>query len=226
MICLAILPAGYLNQRHLFFSLNHLLDYELRNPKGIKMALEFEQPESIESSSNRCTKPGHYHVMVTDYVENPVDSKDYPMEGAFEVSCEIVEGTEKSEIGKTLKTTFYPPAESHKDGGKFALLRMTKFYLAINKGIHQPGQKAVISYETAVGRQFIVQVKEKEAKNDPSKKYIEFDGANTWHVDDLLVADYPKSEEYLQHIDEDLRMVAPAGAGTSASGDEVSIDDL
>jgi hypothetical protein len=170
------------------------------------MALEFEQAETVEGGSTYCSKPGTYHVVVTDYVENPETKNGGIVEGGFKISCEIVDGTNAEEVKKTVETTFYPPAQSHKDGGEFALKRMTKFYLAINRGVHQPGTKAMLSYETVVGRQFVVEIKEKDSNN--GKKYMEFSGLNTWHVDDVAVDGIPLSQEYLEGIPADLRMIS------------------
>lgn len=186
------------------------------------MALEFDQPETLEGGSTRCSKVGTYHVVVVDYVENPEDYSKKIVEGGFEITCEIVQGTESSEIGKTIKHIFRPPSERHKDGGKFALLCMTKFYLAINKGVHQPGVKAVLQYDSVAGRQFLVQMKEKKGEGD--KVYIEIDGANFYHVDDITKEDVPKSAEYLAAIPAELRVVV----NTSADGNSGSanLDDL
>jgi hypothetical protein len=181
------------------------------------MALEFEQAESVEGGSTYCSKPGTYHVVITDYVENP-ETKNGIVEGGFKITCEIVEGTEKSEIGKTVETTFYPPAQTHKDGGEFARKRMTKFYLAINKGILQPGAKAVLQYDTVVGRQFVVEIKQKK-----DSKYFEVEGLNTWHVDDIACDGIPKSQDCLNAMDPDLRMVK--SGDTSADG-EVDLDNV
>lgn len=183
------------------------------------MAVEFEQSETVESSSTFCNKPGKYHVVITNYEENPVTRSGNVIEGGFAVTTEIVAGTVEDQVGKTLETTFYPPSENHKDGGEFAKKRMTRFYLAINKGVHQPGQRAVVSYDTVVGRQFILEVKEKDG-SIAGKKYIEADGLKMYHVDDILAQDIPKSEAFLMHIEKDLRMNADLVV------DSVSMDDL
>lgn len=179
------------------------------------MAVEFDQAESVEAGSSFCTKPGTYHVMITDYEENPELRGGRIVDGGFKITAEIVDGTEKEEIGKTIESVFYPPNESAKDGGAFALKKMTRFYLAINKGVHQPGVKAVLQYDSVVGRQLVLEMKHREVKEEgkETKKYLELAGLNMWHVDDIAVDGIPKSEEYLSALDPELRIKRDTSAG-------------
>ncbi len=202
--------------------------------------VKVKQTEEL-SNSSYAAKDGKYHVLITEWIENPPKSDQTPMEGAVKVGFEILHGTDKNEIKKTHNETFFPPDET-KDGGGFNAVKLTRLVVAIS-GVHQPGVEVEVTQEDAIGRQLVIELAHRADKNKPDKIYFGLKGANLWHVDDPEVADVPKNADALSIIDPSLRKAPvsdlvssaapaasttaaaqPAMAGAAAGG--VDLDDI
>jgi hypothetical protein len=164
--------------------------------------VKVKQTEEL-SNSSYAAKDGKYHVLITEWIENPPKSDQTPMEGAVKVGFEILHGTDKNEIKKTHNETFFPPDET-KDGGGFNAVKLTRLVVAIS-GVHQPGVEVEVTQEDAIGRQLVIELAHRADKTNPSKIYFGLKGANLWHVDDPEVADVPKNADALSIIDPSLR---------------------
>jgi len=132
---------------------------------------------------------GQYHcaVMSCDESRDKVDAL------RFEIS--ILTGTTAGQDGKTWRETFWDPNPDHKDGGKFAVKRLTAFALAtklVTKD--QLGSSIEIDWANAVGRQLVCKVVEYERDGDEGKVYkgAEVEGLKFWPIDDPDVAAVPK----------------------------------
>jgi len=200
--------------------------------------VKVKQTEEL-SNSSYAAKDGKYHVLITEWIENPPKSDQTPMEGAVKVGFEILHGTDKNEIKKTHNETFFPPDET-KDGGGFNAVKLTRLVVAIS-GVHKPGVETEVTQEDAIGRQLVIELAHRADKNKPDKIYFGLKGANLWHVDDAEVADVPKNADALSIIDPSLRKAPvsdlvssaapaaataaqPAMAGAAAGG--VDLDDI
>jgi hypothetical protein len=200
--------------------------------------MKIKQTEEL-NTGGYAMKDGKYHVIITQWNENPPDNDDKPIEGGVEVGLEILDGTEKSEIKKIRSETFYAPDET-KEGGGFAAVKLTKLIVAIS-GVHRPGVEVEVTENDAIGRQLIVELGSRPNKKNPNKPYFGIKGANMWHVDDPEVADVPKNADALSIIDPSLRKAPvsdlvssaapaaataaqPAMAGAAAGG--VDLDDI
>jgi hypothetical protein len=186
--------------------------------------MKFTQADTLESNSNYAKKPGKYHVVVTEYLENPPGQNDEPIEGALKLTCEIAAGTEASEVGKICQTTFYPPSETHSDKGAFALKRLTAMFVALG-GEFKPGEETEITQDVVLGRQMVVELSEQTSKKS-QKKYLDFAYSNTFHVDDPVVASVPKNKDYIDMIPEVLRRKPPKDIVDSTSKDAGTKQDV
>lgn len=164
------------------------------------MAFELDQSETLEGTGGQwCKKPGTYHVIVNELDENAATKDGRPIDG-LKMSAEILDGTEKDQIGKTIEETFYRPDPGSNDKGEFAKLKLTKLFLAL--GLikeHQPGKRVAIDPQDGIGRQIVLRVDNRKNKNT-DKIYLSLDGASVFHVDDLEVKDIPKSKDALALI--------------------------
>ena len=193
--------------------------------------VKVKQTQSIENSQY-ASKPGRYHVTVTQFVENPADKNDIPMEGALKLGVEILNGTDASEIGKSFNTTFFPPKEDNDGKEDFNTLKLTRLIVALT-GEHKPGEETELTEADAIGRQMVIELdNRKDKKSD--KVYFDLRGANLWHVDDAEVSNVPKDQQWIGLIAPELRKstitdLVGAGASTSAApaaGGGVSLDDI
>ena len=194
--------------------------------------VKVKQSETIENSQY-ASKPGRYHVTVTQFIENPPDKNDIPMEGAVKLGVEILAGTDSSEAKKTFNTTFFAPKESDSGKQDFNTLKLTRLIVALT-GLHRPGEETELTEADAIGRQMVIELAHRTDKNDTNKVYFDLKGANLFHVDDPEVANVPKDQEWINLIAPELRkkpVTDLVGAGASASAAPaasggVSLDDI
>lgn len=165
------------------------------------MAFEYDVPEEFNSGGNWHDAPGTFHLCITKIDEGTAPWGEI---NGFTVHYEVMEGTDKTQIGRTGHFTL-DHASTDKDGGKFRRSIQGMFFIASNLvDPSQRGQKITIELDKAVSEQIVVRFvkqKRKEKKDDDGKSYIEHDGAAIFHMDDPRVDTIPKSKEALDLIE-------------------------
>jgi hypothetical protein len=175
---------------------------------------DFDQSESVEGGGGKYVKkPGKYHFLVTELNAEAINKNGQPIDG-LKVGLEVVEGTDKTQIGHILETILFRGKPTDKDQGELANKKLTRLSLAFG-GQHSPGGKGGINTETDIGKQLVAEVAERERDN---KKFIDLAYAEIYHVDDPAVAAVPKSADALKLIPPALRKkFDPPSAGSTTS---------
>ncbi len=115
------------------------------------MAIEVEQPESLEDGGSFLEKAGTYHLVVTAADEMPTN-KDGALLSASKFTLAVLDGTNKDQKEKTFDLMLWNPKKG--DTSDMPKKRQTKFFLAIGLiGQHKPGERVVIDASDAVGHQ-------------------------------------------------------------------------
>ncbi len=171
---------------------------------------EYDQSESIETNGKFVDKPGKYHAIVTAVNPNPIKSDQTPILNCLQIDLEILDGTDKSQIEKTLSCDIYlPVTKGDKPDSdkalKFKSERLTRFFVAVGYP-HLPGKKMQVDLEEIPGRQLVIELQFKKDKDGKlSEKWLEIAGSHVYHVDDPAVVKVPKSEAFLASVPESLR---------------------
>lgn len=181
------------------------------------MSWEVEQPDELEGQGGQGGKyvnePGIYHVCWTAVDENPAKRDGTPIDGT-QLSLEVLAGTNASQAGKSLDILLFNPRSTDKATLQ-DLAKRRKFAFAYSTclvGQHEPGKKAVVDVQQAVGRQSVVKVARKQKEengkyvDDPEGR-IELSWADIYHVDDPWVErnSVPLSAEFIAMIPASLR---------------------
>lgn len=184
------------------------------------MAMEIEQPESIEGGGQFLEKAGTYHCLVTAVDENPT-SKDGVLLSGIKVLLTVLAGTNADQKDKTFDLMLWNPKPE--DQSDMPKKKQTRFCLAtmiIPK--HQPGQRTVVEPTDAVGRQLVAKFAAKQKKNDATGKWEDTDRldlhfADIWHVDDEAVKsnNIPLDVKALALIPAALRKKPEGGSGAA-----------
>lgn len=170
---------------------------------------EFEQSESIDTTGGKFVdKPGKYHAIITAINPNPIKKDQTPMLNCLQVDIEILDGTDKTQIERTLQCNIRTLV---RDGDKpdsdkalkFKAERLTRFFVAVGFP-HVPGQKTKINLDEIPGRQLVVELTHQLDDGKPTK-WIEIAGSHIYHVDDPTVDKVPKNADFIAGIPEALR---------------------
>lgn len=178
----------------------------------------FEQSQEVEGGSSFLSKPGTFHIIVTNADPDPVTRDGKPMEG-LKIEGEILDGTEPSEKGKAVEFMLWAPKPTDKNNGEMAKRKLTRFSYAM--GFIQsfaPGQRVEIDCEACEGRQMVAKFSEQERDG---KKRIELHFSDIFHVDDPSVAEVPKAAQALGVIPKNLRKEV-SKTSTAKSGKELA----
>lgn len=164
------------------------------------MAMQVDQPESLDSGGNFVDQPGTYHMLVTSVDENPAKQDGSPLDGV-RVGLSVLSGplnsNQKDRVFDLMM--WNPKPEDTSDKSK---KMQTRFCLATCLiGQHQPGQRVSVEPSEAVGRQLVIKMAWKQKKDDISGKWVDTDRIDVhftdiWHVDD---ADALKAGVNLDH---------------------------
>ena len=186
------------------------------------MAMEIEQPESLEGTGGKFVdKPGTYHMLVTAVDENPATKDGNPID-ALKVSLSVLDGTHADQKDRSFDLTLWNPKPE--DTTDMSKKKQTRFCLATCLiGAHKPGEKTTVEPTDAVGRQLVAKLSFKQKKNEATGKWEDSDRvdlhySDIWHVDDQEVAKnkVPLNKEALTLIASQLRKPLTNGAGSGS----------
>ena len=170
---------------------------------------EYEQSESIDTTGGKfVNKPGKYHAIITAVNPNPIKKDHTPMMNCLQIDIEILDGTDKTQIERTLQCNIRTPVgggdkpDSEK-AFKFKAERLTRFFVAVGFP-HIPGKKMAINLEEIPGRQLVVELTHQLEDGKPTK-WIEIAGSHIYHVDDPSIEKVPKNADFMASIPEQLR---------------------
>lgn len=176
----------------------------------MSMQFQFEQPADAEGSDlPYLTKPGFYHVFITEQDPAPMNRDKSSYIDGLRVTFTVLAGTHMDQYEKTFEETFIKGNVNQKDKGNFCNRKLFKLFSAVCLiQQHVPGQQTALDTELLLGRQCVIELEEKpnsaNAKN-PNGTHIEFKSDHVWHVDDPAVKDVPKHLEALKQIPQELR---------------------
>ena len=164
------------------------------------MPIKHETGGDLSNSGKWIEQEGWYHFGVIAATETPTKRDGSIIAGALgKIDVEALESTAKSEIGKGMDITLWPPEARHKDGGDFARKCLDRYWLALNLATRQQleakGTALEIDLAKARGAQFIAKL-----VKSSDGKFMQVDGANIFHVDDPAVKDQPKNVKALAII--------------------------
>ncbi len=167
---------------------------------------EWKPGGDVSTGGGWASEPGWYHVLITNMIYPPVDGQGQLISDcAFVVDCEIVEGTDKSQIGKSRDIRFYLPKSTDKNEGAFAKKKIDRFFVSVDLATEeQIINKVAIKPDLtqAVGHQFYVHLEKPEGKT-----YLQLAYSDVFHIDDPAVKDYPKSVAFLEKINPKFRHI-------------------
>lgn len=189
--------------------------------------MEMEMPESFDTGGAYLHEPGTYHLAVTSVDEQPTAKNGTLIDG-FRVEVEVLGGQHAK---KQAELMFFAPKLTDKNNGEMAKKKQARFVLATGiLAAAKPGEKVTVDLAKAVGRQLIATLAHRESQNDPSKKFIDLNFADIWHVDDPGAAKCEFNQAALGLIPKQLRRdpksFAPAsdakvklsGSGSNGNG--------
>lgn len=167
---------------------------------------ELDVPDSLENESPYLNVPGIFHLVVNDVMVG-TGPKGAAIDG-FTVAIEVRDGTVRdkngcTEVSKMINLSFFRPGLNDKDGGQFARLRMSRFFLAVNAiDPMQAGKPAKVDMERIKGQNFVARF---EHNTNDGKTFLRVAGADTWHIDDPHAKSCPKEQASLKLIPAELR---------------------
>lgn len=183
------------------------------------MAFEMEMPESPDIGGSFLQEPGTYHLAVLNVDEQPTSKSGQLIDG-FRVDLEVLAGPQAK---KQAEVTFWNPKLTDKNNGEMAKKKQYRFAFATGllDGF-KPGAKVSIDLQKAKGRQLIATLAQRESQNDPSKKFIDLNFADIWHVDDPAAPNCERNQDALKLLPKQLRRdpasFKPASAAPAANG--------
>jgi len=185
--------------------------------------MKYQAPETFNAGGgNWLSEPGTYHLIVTG-VDEEATTKDGKVLDAFRVSFEALEGTTKDKHGdftgrkKTCDLLFWNPKLTDKNEGEFARKKQGRFMLAtglLDEG--SAGKEVEINLESAIGRQVIATLEQKEGKDD--RKFLDLHFADIFHIDDPAGSKFPMCKRSLGLIPKSHHR-DPKSFGGSSNGD-------
>ena len=179
------------------------------------MATEMEMPGSFDTGGAFLQEPGTYHLAVIDVNEQPT-ARDGKMLDGFKVDVEVLAGPQAK---KQAELMFFAPKLTDKNGGEMAKKKQARFVLAT--GVLQaakPGEKVTVDLQLAKGRQLVATLAHRESQNDPSKKFIDLNFADIWHVDDPAAPNCERNQDALKLLPKILRKTAESFKHASSNG--------
>lgn len=140
---------------------------------------------------------GQYHLAIVDIDESRKDGN------GIKFKFVALAGTVPGQENKTFRDMFWDPSGASKDGGKFAKARRLSLLLATGYITEAHlGKPFNVDWQALLNRQLkaVVDVKESEAKDDPTKKYInaEIKGTNMWGPLDKEAEHIPHHPDAIQ----------------------------
>jgi hypothetical protein len=198
------------------------------------MAMEIEQPDSVDGGGQFLEKAGTYHCLVTAVDENPTTREGEPLSG-LKVNLTILAGTHADQKDKTFDLMLWSPNAG--DSSDMPKKKQTRFCLATCLiGQHTPGQRVTIEPSDAVGRQIVAKFASKQKKNEATGKWEDTDRldlhfADIWHVDDDAVKSnsVPLDQSALKLIPAQLRRSGSAKLppkSNPGTGSAVDVGDV
>lgn len=160
-------------------------------------------------------KAGSYHFYVISVEEKPTVNGE--IKNHIHLNCQVLAGTESSEIRHRINLRLNLPSAKHKDGGDFSnrvIFRMARALGLLPLDI-QPGQTVDDPiWVDSIHGQFIADITLEESTTSNGKMYARIDGVKIFHVDDEERIATPKCSIHLALISPDKRLT---GTGPAAS---------
>lgn len=179
------------------------------------MPYEVEMPESFDTGGSFLQEPGTYHLAVLNVDEHP-QSRDGKLLDGFKVDFEVLAGPHAK---KQAEITFWNPKLTDKNNGEMAKKKQGRF--VTNTGLiasAKPGEKVTVDLQQAKGRQVIATLAQRESQNDPTKKFIDLNFADIWHVDDPAAPNCERNQDALKLLPKSLRRDPASFKPAAASG--------
>lgn len=178
------------------------------------MAIEMEMPESFDTGGAFLHEPGTYHLAVIEVDEAPTSRNGGALDG-FRVDVEVLAGPQAK---KQAELMFFAPKPTDKNGGEMAKKKQGRFVVATGVApAAKPGEKVTVELQLAKGRQLIATLSQRESQTDPTKKFIDLNFADIWHVDDPSAPQCERNQAALGLLPKSLRR-DPASFKQNASG--------
>jgi len=163
----------------------------------------------LSSGSKWVDEEGTFHCQITSTSEQPTKHDGTLIDNAmFAIALELLEGTNKTQIGKTLDIVFLHPKVTDKGEGAFAKKKVDRFLLAASLASQQQLEKADVEIDvdinSTVGRQIIVKIEMNEYEG---KTRAQLSFAEIYHVDDPAMKTIPKSAANLRFLPQEERWI-------------------
>ena len=166
------------------------------------MSFEMEMPESFDTGGAFLQEPGTYHLAVLDVDEHPT-AKDGKLLDGFRAQVEVLAGPQAK---KQAELMFFAPKLTDKNGGEMAKKKQARFAIATGVlGAAKPGEKVTVDLQLAKSRQLVATLAHRESQNDPTKKFIDLNFADIWHVDDPAAPQCERNQAALNLLPKSLR---------------------
>lgn len=166
------------------------------------MPFEVEMPESFDKGGAFLQEPGTYHLAVLNVDEHP-QAKNGTLLDGFKVDFEVLAGPQAK---KQAEITFWNPKLTDKNNGEMAKKKQAFFVMATSLvGAAKPGEKVTVDLQMAKGRQLIATLAQRESQTDPTKKFIDLNFADIWHVDDPSAPNCERNQDALKLLPKSLR---------------------
>lgn len=166
------------------------------------MKLKTTDDLSGGGAGNFLSKPGIYHLLVTEAYEGTTPKGDM-YEGVV-LTCSALEGNVRdasdafTERDKTVNVRFRAPSMADKDGGTFALKVLSALALACDLVTPQQlGSELDVDFTKCRGKQVVMKIRQSDPNPSTGKQYLELSFSDVWHVDDPRTVGIPKSADHL-----------------------------
>ena len=160
------------------------------------------------------TEPGLYHMEV---IEPPKRNEDGTK---LEVKARVLAGSATGQKGKQTVLKYFLPSLEKPEMAQGNKKNLSFVMLALD--LISPGSKQ-LKDESAVGRQFLVKLKDREHNGNTYVDPVKF---STFHVDDPRGKDVPKCKASIDRLPANLRHPAEYFPGQKPASQQDDVDSL
>ena len=177
------------------------------------MPMDMEMPDSFETGGAFLNEPGTFHLAVMEVNEEPTAKNGNLLDG-FRVDVEVLAGTHAK---KQAELMFFAPKPTDKNNGEMAKKKQARFALATGViKAAKPGEKVTVDLQQAKGRQLVATLSQRESQTDSTKKFIDLNFADIWHVDDPAAPQCERNQDALKLLPASLRRKPESFADSKA----------
>lgn len=145
--------------------------------------MKVKTSENVDSGENWINSDCWCHFLICSVSDAPKGRDGNLIANAlFECKCEVRASTDAKQVGKKFDLVMKAGDLSHKDRGKFALEKLSRFLFAV--GIlkqEQAGQEIDFDERQMVGCSFLAFIKGREGDK---QVFYDVDGKKFYHIDD------------------------------------------